>query len=64
MISVNACVQVSMNEQDMEIYDWMVNTPALYLRDFGFDSLPGDRTSSDQIPEVYPKIGYDRLGLI
>jgi hypothetical protein len=55
MTSANARVQVAMNQQNMEIYDWMVNTPALFLGDFGFDSLPGDRISSaqtDKIPEL------------
>jgi hypothetical protein len=48
MVSVNGRVQVAMNEQDTKIYDWMVNTPALFLGDFGLDSLPGDRISSAQ----------------
>jgi hypothetical protein len=48
MTSAKARVQVAMNEQNTEIKDGTVNTPAFFLGDFGFDSLPGDRISLAQ----------------
>jgi hypothetical protein len=48
MTYAKALLQVAMNERDMKTYDWIVNTSALFLGDFGFHSLPGDRISSAQ----------------